>query len=84
MLAPERAALGTSKDLQTLLLPLPSARVLHWLHPKETQGRVHQRAADPSSEGGQTLTRDEVGHGVGWHKQGLLHPKQLCSLLLQF
>lgn len=30
-----------------------------------------------------TLTRDEVGHGVGGHKQGLVHPQQLGSLFLQ-
>lgn len=29
------------------------------------------------------LTRDEVGHGVGGHKQGLVHPQQLGGLFLQ-
>lgn len=29
------------------------------------------------------LTRDEVGHGVGGHKQSPVHPQQLGGLFLQ-
>lgn len=73
----EEEELGSGRDLQTSLLLLPSARMLHWLHPKETQEceNASTRAANPGSEGGWTLTRDKVGHGVGGHKQGPLHPK---------
>jgi hypothetical protein len=36
----------------------------------------------PEALGGK-LTSDEVGHGVGGHKESLLHPEQQCNLLLQ-
>lgn len=43
-----------------------------------------ERSMDPEGKRkSPALTRDEIGHGVGGHKQGLLHPQQLCSLFLK-
>lgn len=78
--------LGSSRD-SDLTPPTAKCRVLHQLHPKEIQVCAHQchRPFELGLRGaGKTLTRDEVGHSVGGHKQRPLYPKQLCSLFLQF